>query len=313
MVINYIILVHKNPRQLERMLHRLDAPWVKFYVHVDRKVPILPFQSLVKNYENVYFLNEDAREKGTWGDIGIVIGTINALKIAIKEKNPGYYVLLSGQDYPLHKNETIKDTFLQNPEIDYITSYPLPHPSLELGGLPRIQKYKINKTDKRGHFLFLPSVYEKEFYSNETAGKINFLRKNNRYREILKTFQRRRFPDYLKPYSGSQWWALKEETVRYILDFLENHPDYLKYHQYSLLPDEMFFQSIVESKDYKTKIEHSKTYVNWERPSGPLPVTFVITDIKELKKASKNHLLARKFDMYLDKDILDEIDKKSLM
>ncbi|PRX46307.1 beta-1,6-N-acetylglucosaminyltransferase [Salegentibacter salegens] len=312
MTIHYIILAHKNPEQLERMYQRLNAPWVKFYIHVDRKVSILPFQSLLNKYENAYFLNDDSRENGTWGDIGIVKGTINALRIAVGKDNPGYYVLLSGQDYPLQKNETIKDIFRQNPEIDYITSYPLPHSSLDQGGIPRIEKYKVNKSDKRGHFLFLPSVYEKEFYSLETAGKINFLRKNNQYGDILRTFKRRRFPHYLKPYSGSQWWAMKEESIRYILNFLDVNPDYLKYHTYSLLPDEMFFQSIIQANGYKTKIESSKTYVNWEKTSGPLPVTFELNDFKELSIASKNHLFARKFDIYKDREILDEIDKKLL-
>tara|TARA_B100001063_G_C16730650_1_gene539104 strand:+ start:549 stop:665 length:117 start_codon:yes stop_codon:yes gene_type:complete len=35
-------------------------------------------------------------------------------------------------------------------------------------------------------------------------------------------------------------------------------------------------------------------------------------DFEELKEASKDHLFARKFDVHLDEEILDEIDNNLL-
>jgi hypothetical protein len=311
MNIYYIILAHKSPEQVFRLVKQLKEPWTQFYIHIDKNVDINPFLNIFKPVDNIFFLDGNLREEGTWGDIGIVKATLNALQQVAKNYKNGYCVLLSGQDYPIASNLTIKEFFYNKSGIEFITAYPIPNNILNEGGLPRINKYKINKSNKRGHFLFLPTIYEKEFYSLKTAGKLNFLRKGRNFRAMVNIFKLRRFPKYLEPFAGSQWWALSTNMVKEIINFIKVHPDYLHYNKFSLLPDEMFFQSILLhlQKIDHFQIERSKTYVNWEKTSGPLPVTFELTDFKELKKASKDHLFARKFDIDIDEKILNSIDK----
>ncbi|MHA6279852.1 beta-1,6-N-acetylglucosaminyltransferase [Salinimicrobium sp. CAU 1759] len=305
-------MVHTNPRQVERLINRLDAPWTKFIVHVDQRVDINPFLSLLESKENVEFIKAPYREKGTWGDIGIVKATINALELAYIGRSNDYFILMSGQDYPLQKPKEIQSFFKTHRGKNYITSYSLPYPSWEKGGMHRIERYKINKSEKRGHFLFLPSIFEEDFYTKKTAGHINFMRKTGKIRDIGKIFIKRKFPQYLKPYAGSQWWALEGRTVEHVLHFIKDKPEYIEYHKYSLLPDEMFFQSIILSAEQQFSTEISKTYVNWERPSGPLPVTFGEHDFMELKRAAEEYLFARKFDASRDSEILDLIDQHLL-
>jgi hypothetical protein len=312
--INYIILAHKNPEQLKRLILKLTTTCTYFYIHIDRGVDLEPFQKELYGAKNIYFLTSTEREKGNWGDIGIVKATINALKKVVAHKRNGYCILLSGQDYPLQTNEHIQRFFSKNREHHFITAYSLPHSQLDRGGLSRINRYKINKSQKRGHFLLLNSIFQSEFYSLETLGQLNFLRKSAKWKDFLQIFKKRKFPEYLKPYAGSQWWALSIPSIKKILSFIDAHPEYSKYHHYSLLPDEMFFQSIIIhiEKTEKLGISKSLTYVNWERPTGPLPVTFKTEDYKELKEASKDYLFARKFDIKQDSEILDEIDKNLL-
>lgn len=314
MKINYIILAHKNPEQLNRLVLKLSEEWTSFYIHIDLKQAIEPFQKALHDIPNIYFLKNEEREKGTWGDIGIVKATINALKKVVADKREGYCILLSGQDYPLNNNDFILNFFSRKKNIHYITMYPIPNPNLDQGGLHRINKYKINKSHNRGHFLFLPSIFDKDFYGKTTMGKLNFLRKSKRWKDIFQVIRKRKFPKKLKPYSGSQWWALNLKTIKKTLHFIEKYPEYLEYHHYSLLPDEMFFQSIVIHLENleNSKISKSLTYVNWERPSGPLPVTFQKEDFKELEEASKSYLFARKFDLETNSEILDKIDEKLL-
>ena len=304
----YVILAHKNPEQLKRLINRLDAPATSFYIHIDENQILKTFEKALNRFKNTSILKNEDRFSGVWGDIGIVKATLAAMR------KKGFVVLLSGQDYPLQNNEKIRSFFSKNKESHFITAYPIPHAQLDQGGLPRINQYKINKSYKRGHFLFLNSIFESKFYSLETAGKLNFLRKSGNWTGIFKIFKRRKFPKYLKPYAGSQWWALSTQTIKKIIEFIEKYPEYLEYHRYSLLPDEMFFQSIIIhiKEAHKSEIKKSLTYVNWERPTGPLPVTFKKEDFQELEKASKNYLFARKFDMEQDAEILDEIDKELL-
>ncbi|MCC8358521.1 beta-1,6-N-acetylglucosaminyltransferase [Salinimicrobium sediminilitoris] len=309
MDLNYIILAHKNPIQLGRLILRLQHPGCRFYVHIDRNVEISPFLKELADQHQIFFLKEEQRQSCIWGDIGIVTATINAMRQVVEEERSGYCILLSGQDYPLRPNKEIQD-FLENENgTSFISTFSLPHPNWK-NGFDRIEKYKIDKTPKRKHFLQLSSIFDKDFYSLETAGKLNFLRKSGRAQLIPLVLKKRRFPSYLKPYGGGQWWALPMLKVKEILNFIDEHPDYLVYHKYTLIPDEIFFHSIMATLD--GPVAPSLTYVNWDRKNTPLPVTFEKEDLEELKLASVEKLFARKFDITIDTTILDLLDQELL-
>ena len=313
MEINYIILAHKNPDQLKKLVKKLGEPWVNFYIHINKKIEIGLFKSLLRGIQNVCFLEDEKRENTVWGDISIVKGTLNALEEIIADKRTGYCVLLSGQDYPLKSNKHISSFFLKNDNCHFINIFPMPG-KWKNEGDNRILKYKVNKSINRGHFLLLPSIYDFDFYKIETAGKIKYLLKEGKWKEISKIFKRRNFPNYVKPFGGSQWWAFPIRTINKILEFIKEHPEYLKYHKYTLIPDEIFFHSIIMYLNEKEpiKIAPSLTYANWKRKSGPLPVTFRIEDFEELETASRKNLFARKFDIDIDESILNRIDDNLL-
>lgn len=312
MQINFILLAHKNPVQLKRLIKKLSEPWTYFYIHIDRNINIKPFKEVLIEFENIIFLEDEERYAGIWGDIGIVKGTLAAMRRIINDGRDGYTILMSGQDYPLKNNKAINE-FFKNNETNYIDAIPV-EALWKKHGRDRITKYKINKSNQRGHFLLLPSIFDKDFYILETLGKLNYLRKTGNFESLFKIFRKREFPAKLKAHGGSVYWALPLKSVQYIISFLEQNPDYLHYNQNTLCADEIFFHSIISSiqEKEKLKIPKSLTYVNWERPSGPLPVTFKKEDFQELKKASKDYLFARKFDIKQDSEILDKIDKNLL-
>ena len=39
----YLVIAHKNPGQMARMIRRLSGPEVSFLIHVDGQVPLIPF------------------------------------------------------------------------------------------------------------------------------------------------------------------------------------------------------------------------------------------------------------------------------
>lgn len=315
MEINFIILTHKNPLQVKRLITRLKGDNTYFYVHIDRNVDIQPFYKTLQSFPNVFLLEKEERQNGIWGDFGIVKGTLNAINRIIADERRGYTILLSGQDYPLRNPKYLTRFLQKRAGYHFIDIYQSPG-NWDKNTLDRISKYKINKSSKRGHFLLLPSIFEKEFYKSETAGKLNFLRKTGRAGEILNIFRKRRFPKYLKPYGGSVYWAFPNTTLKKIIQFLQEHPDYLEYYRHSLCADEIFFHSILKNLqkyDNRIIIQPSLTYVNWKRKKGPLPVTFVKADLEELKTAAKKKIFARKFDSELDEKILDLIDSELII
>lgn len=312
MTINYIILAHKSPEQVKRLIEKLSDVHTYFYVHVDKNVSINPFLDESKDLKNVNYLPSDKRVSGTWGDIGIVKATVNAMIEIKASQRKGYVILLSGQDYPIQDNDYIYTYLKQNYGTNFISRGLLSSSTLAYQGLDRINRYKVNISPKRGDYVQLFSVLEREFYTRKNLKKVLKLVWHNKYYFLPKLLSKRQFPKYLKPYVGSQWWALTTQMVNDIIKFVDQNPGYLKYHKYSLLPDEMFFQTIVmylAEKKSDLIFKDSLTYVNWSRKNCDLPVTFTSSDFEELQD-NPEKLYARKFDIELDDEILNKIDTK---
>ncbi|MES2239808.1 MAG: beta-1,6-N-acetylglucosaminyltransferase [Bacteroidota bacterium] len=306
MQICYIILAHRYPKQVRRLIQKLAVPEAFFYVHIDKNVLIDSFSEQLTDLPNVSFVED--RRYIIWGDIEIVNATINSLKQILKDNRNGYCVLLSGQDYPIKSNDEIKSFLAKNSGNEFIDVFSLP---TKYWSTSRIEKYKFNLSRKKEDFVQISSALEAEFFTKKSLNKIYRLIKAGRYDFVFKIFKRRKFPNYIKPYGGSQWWVLRTETIEKIIGFIKDHPDYLKYHKYSLIPDEMFFQSIVmyliENKN-NIKIMPFLTYANWEKKNCDLPVTFTSIDFEELNSQAYFKLFARKFDIGIDEEILNKID-----
>jgi len=120
--------------------------------------------------------------------------------------------------------------------------------------------------------------------------------------------KKRQHPNYVIPKGGSTWWALPVETVMKILGFIKEHPDFLVYHKYSHVPDEIIFASIVNKLKDNNEIKETTTYTNWIKEDVELPVTFQKDDLPELLQAGNNYLFARKFDVSFDTEILNKLD-----
>ena len=139
---------------------------------------------------------------------------------------------------------------------------------------------------------------------------------NKKFYFLLKIIKRREHPKNIKPFGGSEWWALTINLVKEIIAYLEANPKFLNYHKYTLVPDEIVFQTVVMAiYGGKTKREVQKfiTYINWQKPNVTLPVTFTINDVEELSKLPEDILFARKFDVTIDEKILNHIDENVLI
>ncbi len=295
MNIAYIILAHKYPQHLLRLVERLSNANDTFFIHIDKKVDISIFEATFKEKKwKVNFVTK--REDGRWGDIGIVLATVNALREIIKsEIKFDRIVLLSGMDYPIKSQKEILQFFTDNKDKNYITFQPFPVDVLNYGGIDRIEHYSINMMKKR--YTYLPKKYCKE---------LNFKgRFVNSFLGLMQAMMpARRFPADVKPYYGSQWWNITGETALKVIDYLDKHPNYIKYHKYSLLPDEMFFQSILLSfESIHELVNDNLRFLEWDH-TGSHPSMLGLQHLPQLQ--SSKALFARKFEQ--NSEILDNID-----
>lgn len=111
-------------------------------------------------------------------------------------------------------------------------------------------------------------------------------------------------------YGGPTWWAFTPGTIQKVLTFIDQHPDFAAFHQYTHVPDELFFHTILHElaiQDDTIKIRPSLTYVDWSRTKNGSPTTWCETDFEQLMaQPPKGKLFARKFEF--PSNILDTID-----
>ena len=306
---NYLILAHKNPLQLGRMIERLDDGASKFFIHLDAKTPIEPFAACLEG-GHIRFI--EPRERCVWGDFSIVQATIRLMEAASKEQ--GVFILMSGQDYPI-KPITELDAFLQkNKEYDFMSFLPLEVNWNSKMVKDKLKHYQILHSERRGNSDCYPP-----FFRSSIGQKITILwhllkrRISKKNFKIIYRAQERKAP-FIQQYAGSQWWAFCEKTFYTLLTYIQENRQILDdYFQYTSCPDEIYFQSVLVNLQttYKDiKIKPSITYINWEREGVELPVLFKEDDFEELT-SQKEKFFARKFDTKVDVEILNKLDNEN--
>ena len=305
---NYIILAHKNPQQLARMIRRLDSEQAFFYIHLDLRANMADFQSEI-NKPNVCFISK--REECFWGDYSIVKATLNLIYAVAEDQRKGFVILMSGQDYPIKNNNNIDDFLAQNSECNFIDIVPIEEKWNRKMVKDKVWHYHILHSSKRGD----SNSYAPFFYTDIKQKMrifIHFLKGRLSFKNLKKLCQLpKRNPIFDKQYAGSQWWALNEKTLKKMYCYIKANEQSLEnYYKYTSAPDEIFFQSILMyliDNDKDIKILPSLTYVNWHRKGCTLPVTFQKDDLEELTRQC--NLFARKFDTEFDTEILDLLDE----
>ncbi len=289
MTIAYIILAHRLPLQLARLVDRLDDGEATFFIHLDRAARDEAGHALGQQFlqqlaarRNVQLL---PRRRCYWGSFEIVQATIAGIEAVLAAATPrDRVILLSGQHYPIKPLTYIRRFLEQHPEAEFMDSFPLRLPN--------------RWTQQGGAFRDLARILHWH------------LRIRSRWLHVP---VRRRFLDTvnLQPYGGSQWWCLSMPCVAEIGEFIRAHPRYLAYFRRCFIPDELFFQTIVSNSSFRNRVVGTDlTYAKWNNPLPPYPAILDSRCLEELLASTA--LFARKFDATRDPHILDLIDQRAL-
>ena len=299
---NYLILAHKNPLQLGRMIERLDDGASKFFIHLDAKTPIEPFAACLEG-AHIRFI--DKRERCVWGDFSIVQATIHLMEAASEEQ--GVFILMSGQDYPIQSQGYINDFLERNKEFDFIEIEPLEEKWKPKMVKDKLEHYHILHSEERGNSnCYAPFAHCSVFQKVRTLIHLLKGRLSRKNFRLLCSLPKRVAP-FERQYAGSQFWAFSERTFYAVLNYIREHKAALEeYYKYTSSPDEIYFHSVLMhlvAKDSTIKLKEQITYVNYFRKNN----VFVTEDFDKLTSA-KGKLFARKFDTDIDIEILDKLD-----
>lgn len=299
MVIAYLILAHKYPSHILRMVNRLNSENVRFFIHVDKNVDIRPF-AISELSSKVTFVAP--RMSSPWGGLGLVKATINGIRTIVKSGTEyDYVVLLSGQDYPIKTNDKIFERLSANDKKNNYINCHVIRPSVDYEMCRRIQKY---------HFRIGGKTYT---YPAEDISKTFLERTTQRMAKRFFGEYPRPFMPGIIPVFGSQWWALNKVSINYICSFLNERPEFIRYYEYALVPDEMFFQTILfgtGNEELRESIFGFKdswmTFCHWDRPGDMYGQPLTMNDYEAI--AASDRLFARKFDETLSDELLARLD-----
>ena len=297
MKLGIVVLAHRLPDQVGRLLSALRHPDVSLYLHVDARAPLAPFlQAIGAQWPDGMVLLP--RYAHHWGSPAIVDATVSGLSQAVQDECD-YVVLISGQDFPLRPVTDIVTFFEQAAGRSYMAHWPLPSSRWRFEGRDRIEFYSYALLGRQETCV---PPGEDLSALNLRGRALNLLL---RARSLGKPA--RRFPSYLQPFGGWQWWNLSRAAARYVLEFLERHPDYRAYHERTVCASEVFFQSILAGTrlghDHEL-VDDSLRFTRWH-PGANHPEVLRESDLDAM--LASGQLFARKFDQQVDPRVLERL------
>lgn len=301
-MIAFLILAHKNPKQLARLITSLFTDKAVFYVHVDKKSNLSEFENAVKKtgIKSVSFVNS---HKVFWASISQTEARLELLKaVHFDNINYQHYVMLSGQSYPIKPVEKLIQFLQKHKNVSFMEHHQLPYAKLSNGGLDRIQCYTFRLGNKL--FTHLPN----NFY-NTFSKKGAFL--NSLFGVLAKIKGPRKTPDNVRFYYGIDWWVLSHDAVDYLLNYVYLNPEFHSFNKHTRHACEIYFPTILCGTNYTGEIiNDSLHYMEWKQDGSGNPKILRKNQWDKIKKSDK--YFARKFDDEMDKDILDLIDNELL-
>ncbi|GAA0560848.1 beta-1,6-N-acetylglucosaminyltransferase [Chitinophaga japonensis] len=275
--IAFIILAHKHPVQLHRLLQRLAHPGIDCYVHVDAKCDLAAWQQALA-LPQVYTVQQ--RVKVTWAGWSILQATLNGMQAVLDSgEDYAYVTLLSAQDYLLKPAAFI---------YDYLCAR-------ENSG-----RQFLNVISDAALAPMMSKMNHYHFVEYNFPGKYKF---GNLLTAVM---PKRRPPLGYKLYCGSAWWTLTPDCVAYCLQFERQHPALRRYFRFTWGSDEFLLQTILMNSHYREQVTMDNLhYIDWAEGLEH-PKTFGPEDLQTLLQSGK--LFARKFDMG-KVEVMDKIDQ----
>jgi len=275
--IAYCLTVHTRPEQVGRLLDRIGDADDHYYVDVFNKG--LEDKWLQVLDRPAYDIEKVFKYSNGWGSFKLVQATLDAME-HFRDKPYDYFINLSGQCYPLRPIEQIKQRLAAENGKSFVEYEPFPRPRW---------------SDEKGGYRRLERIYFRPF----------------RHANMWSVPRIRKIPLGMRPYGGSQWFCLHKAHVEFVLSFLEEHPEVVSFYKRSLIPDEMFFQTILMNSEVRDEIVNdNKRFTDWSKKCTPLPATLLSEDVPRLERSGK--FFARKFDTMMDAKVLDILDSRLL-
>ncbi len=223
----FLVLAHADAAHLQALVAQL-VPAGDVYLHIDAKADLSSFAAL-KEIPGVRFASH--RHSIDWAGFSMVEATLGLMRDALAASTPyAYLVLLSGSCFPLRPLEELNRCLARTPGRQVIRYLDMRESATHY--MRHINRRWFKRPMYRGRVRPLVLL-------DKAVRRVgNMLRLPNAW------------PEGVVPYFGSQWWALTADCCRYVLDFVDRHPEFVEANRLSFSPDEHFFHTIVGNSPF---------------------------------------------------------------
>ena len=223
MKIVFALIAHTASTLVSDLIRTMTCTGHRIVVHCDAKMPAADYDRLVQQVGGSDAVRFAKRVKVGWGEWSVVEATLNCLDtIEQSGWEPDYVYLMSGMDYPIRESLQLEEFLDRNRGDEFIESVPSEQVRWVKSG-PQRERYQY-----RWYFNWRdnPHLTEHMFGLQRRLG-------------IKRSFVRN-----MSPHLGSQWWVLTWATLKEIMR-LAREPDIIAFFRTTLIPDELFFQTLV--------------------------------------------------------------------
>lgn len=279
MRIAHLILAHKNFEQLRRLVDMLRAPDVYCFIHLDKKIDINMVSSLFDSErQDVIFIRK--RVSCKWGNYSLIQATVNGISEILAHSEFDYINFISGKDLPLTSAHDFK-SFLENNYGSEFINVPIYDPTD-----PWWIKNECRFFEYNFHNWKIPGKYKLQFLVNRIVPK-------------------RKFPKGIRIAGNSQWFCITSSLAKYMINYIDTNPRFVRYFKYVWGADEFIFATIAIHSQFRNNIRPYLHYIDWSESTDAHPKKLGRNDLDKAFASGK--YFARKFDMTKNPDILDLI------
>ena len=262
----WLIIAHNEFGILQRLVTALDTPGCDIFIHIDRKVPVLPVIRV--QYATLRFLED--RIDVRWGSVSQIRCEYALLEAAGAKGPYDYYHIISGTTLPLKPFSQLNAWFESRAKKNI------------LSGLCQDLLYQETLKMRR-YNLFLHGYSSSNVFYQRVC---QFLWKSAIAMQRILGIETNRGKTF---YKASNWVSLTEEAVQFLLS---KKRAILKTYRFSFCGDEYFVPSELMDSPLKDTLDNEEHYLlhNITRSNAS---TYRLEEVEELCKT--DYLFARKF------------------
>ena len=289
MNVAYVVLSHRNPAQVLRLVRALgEGPAAHVLVRHDPRHSDLPHAAIEAAGAEAL---ED-RIEVDWAQWSYLELILSCLREARRRLDPEWTLILSGQDYPLRSLAAI-EADLDRARVD-----------ARLGSVREVE----SRRPAHGDEFYLRCRYRHYARPRGLADLPRRLRPLVYARDLppLVGVRRLRRPP-LPFYSSADWLTLRRPAVEALLDAAGNRR-LMQHFRRVAVPSESFFATVLLADPRLAVDGDHRRFAHFSDSGAAHPDTLTSRDLDRILASGAD--FARKFDAELDSEVLDRLDER---